>query len=118
VSIFVVALVAGVAFFIFSRKHHFYFGKRKEEDPDTSVAMSQLYDGVKTVKDIQVLERLGGGNFSDVYRGVMQRTIIVALKKLKDMDQFEEFAREAALLHQLDHTNIGMLNGFLYTYNL
>ena len=29
-------------------------------------------DTVKTLKDIDIQERLGGGNFGDVYRGIWQ----------------------------------------------
>lgn len=47
---------------------------------------------------ILVLERLGGGNFGDVYKGIWNGATIVALKRLKTEEQLEEFRREAILL--------------------
>lgn len=45
-----------------------------------------------------VLERLGGGNFGDVYKGLWNSSTIVALKRLKSDAQLEEFRREAVML--------------------
>jgi hypothetical protein len=62
------------------------------------------------LKDIKIYERLGGGNFGIVYRGlwqvqleilqfsIFQDTTPVALKKLKNKEQFTEFIHEAEAL--------------------
>ena len=47
--------------------------------------------------DIVIKERLGGGNFGDVFRGDWNGTA-VALKLLKSEDHFKEFQREAEML--------------------
>lgn len=53
---------------------------------------------IREVQDIEIKERLGGGFFSDVFRGVWEKTTPVALKKLKLASAMEEFLREATLL--------------------
>jgi len=59
------------------------------------------------VDDIIIGERIGGGNFGDVYRGKWQSTVEVALKKLKKQDQVEEFVAETNMLRNLKaHPNI------------
>ncbi len=60
------------------------------------------------IKNVVVLDRLGGGHFGDVYLGVldvrieitltMQGTTRVALKKLKSVDSSDEFHQEVAVL--------------------
>jgi hypothetical protein len=62
------------------------------------------------VHNVQVLEKLGSGNYGDVFKGIsgmfpcMTRigvwngSTIVALKRLKSQEQLEEFRREAVLL--------------------
>ena len=47
--------------------------------------------------NLEVLERLGGGNFGDVYKGIYKGSV-VALKGLKTEEQLEEFRREAVIL--------------------
>ncbi len=47
---------------------------------------------------MQIYERLGGGQFGDVYRGLWQNSIVVALKKLKYKEQSELFEKEANIL--------------------
>jgi hypothetical protein len=41
-----------------------------QEIPKPVPARTNSVFEVKKVKDVEVLERLGGGQFSDVYRGV------------------------------------------------
>lgn len=50
-------------------------------------------------------EKLGGGHFSDVYKGLLQGTTPCVLKKLKRKDDFDDFLNEELILrlHQLHH---------------
>ena len=48
--------------------------------------------------DIEIQHRIGGGNFGEVYRGLWQDTTVVALKKLKGVEQLKEFEAEANTL--------------------
>ena len=93
----------------------------KEEAPSISQvvilqspsASSSVLD-VKKITDIEVLERLGGGQFSDVYRGLWMGTTVVALKQLKKEEQLDEFMKEALILVKLSHKNVLQFYG-IYT---
>jgi len=58
----------------------------------------------KTIDDVKIQERLGGGAFGEVYRGVWQGGD-VALKKLMAEDE-KGFLNEAHVLQKLYHPNV------------
>lgn len=62
------------------------------------------------ISNVIKLNHLGSGNFGEVYKGVWQKepskSVEVALKTLKEEEHFSDFVEEAAMLSQLDHTNI------------
>jgi len=60
---------------------------------------------INSIKEVNIFEKLGSGKFGDVYRGLWLGTQ-VALKKLKDNEQYEEFKSEATVLKSLRHPNI------------
>uniref|UniRef100_A0A1I7Z9F4 Tyrosine-protein kinase n=2 Tax=Steinernema glaseri TaxID=37863 RepID=A0A1I7Z9F4_9BILA len=67
---------------------------------------------------VEVKERIGGGAFGDVHKGILRRvtgeTIDVAIKTLKGAihkKQRTEFTREARLNRKFDHPNIVRLFG-------
>jgi predicted Ser/Thr protein kinase len=49
------------------------------------------------LKEINIIKKLGAGNYGEVYLGDWLGTS-VALKKLKDDNDFQEFQREASTL--------------------
>jgi predicted Ser/Thr protein kinase len=53
--------------------------------------------GELPLQKVTIHERIGGGQFGNVFRGTWQRTE-VALKKLSGADQSTEFAREVSML--------------------
>jgi len=55
-------------------------------------------DTMATVENIEIKERLGGGNFGDVWRGLWNGQTEVALKSLKVEEKLQEFMREAKML--------------------
>ncbi|MEM3062175.1 MAG: protein kinase [Nitrososphaerota archaeon] len=68
------------------------------------------------IQNIEIGNRLGGGNFGDVFKGTWNGTTTVALKKLKSSEHLEEFAKEADVLQSLNHPNIVRFLG-IYTSN-
>ncbi len=71
----------------------------------------------KKMTNIEVLTRIGGGHFGEVYKGLWQGTP-VALKTIKLEDQGEDFQREAELLSQLSHPNIVQVKDTIFELNL
>ena len=71
---------------------------------------------MKQVKDILLQERIGGGNFGVVWKGMMEGTIPVALKQRKSDAQLSSsddnsVLHEATVLNFLNHTNIVLYYG-------
>jgi len=62
------------------------------------------------IDNINVKEKLGAGNFGEVYRGDWEGAE-VALKKLKSAEDYEEFVKEAGVLKNLNHPNVLRLLG-------
>lgn len=69
------------------------------------------FDDIVLIEDITIGEKLGAGNFSEVYKGVwqvrlfigtkayiIQNSAIVALKRLKNAEQAIAFIKEARVL--------------------
>eukprot|EP01118_Nematostelium_gracile_P008547 TRINITY_DN2831_c0_g1_i3.p1 TRINITY_DN2831_c0_g1~~TRINITY_DN2831_c0_g1_i3.p1 ORF type:complete len:664 (-),score=133.62 TRINITY_DN2831_c0_g1_i3:48-2039(-) len=54
---------------------------------------------------IEVKEKLGSGNFGEVYRGIYRENE-VALKTVKDKKGLESFLNESKMLSKLHHSNI------------
>jgi hypothetical protein len=91
--------------------------KRMMIIPTKDVPLTVL--GVPVIEGVTVKHKLGGGNFGEVYllaftslSGYFNRYMgmwngaTVALKKFKDPEHFEEFQKEATLLHKLSHPSI------------
>eukprot|EP01114_Cavostelium_apophysatum_P014779 TRINITY_DN3917_c0_g1_i3.p1 TRINITY_DN3917_c0_g1~~TRINITY_DN3917_c0_g1_i3.p1 ORF type:complete len:629 (-),score=107.73 TRINITY_DN3917_c0_g1_i3:1-1887(-) len=66
---------------------------------------------IPEIKDVTIKERLGGGNFGQVFRGVAWGdTTQVALKKLKK-ENLEDFLSEASILMKIKHPNLLLFLG-------
>jgi hypothetical protein len=66
-----------------------------------SGAIALTVDGTVTLRDLTLREKLGGGNFGEVFRGIWMRNgnpEDVALKRLKSKEQFQEFMDEVHTL--------------------
>jgi len=60
----------------------------------------------KVVTDIVIGNKLGGGYFGDVYKGIWNKTTEVALKTVNDPNMNEEILREIDILEKLAHPNV------------
>jgi serine/threonine protein kinase len=58
------------------------------------------------MKNIQVVEKVASGQYGEVFRGIWNKSIDVALKKLTNQQAMKDFTREAALLEVFQHPNI------------
>lgn len=89
-AVVVVLLIIGIVIFIILR--------RRRQSKDETLAVSVTLDSVQVLKgDIVKGERLGSGNFGDVYKGKWNG-LSVALKSLKNEDDIADFEQEAAVL--------------------
>jgi serine/threonine protein kinase len=76
---------------------------KTESEPESSNSSVPLQPIADNLQDITIEERLGGGNFGDVYRGTWQVTT-VALKKLTH--ETGAIDNEIKVLKGLNHVNI------------
>lgn len=72
--------------------------------PNIERSSSNYYDPI-LLRGIEIKQELGSGKFGEVYLGEWRGTP-VALKKLKNGQDMEEFYREAGILFKLRHPNI------------
>ena len=56
--------------------------------------------------NIVIEEKLGGGEYGEVYRGLWNDTTNIACKSLKQEAQTKEFENEVSILKKLNHVNI------------
>lgn len=69
-------------------------------------------------KDLQIAtknfsEKLGGGSFGSVFKGVLRDSSIVAVKMLQSVNQGEkEFRSEVSTIGSIQHVNLVRLRGF------
>jgi len=89
-------------------------GRVRHHDDSDSNAAEPLVKGLRTadsfspaipeLKNIDVKKRIGEGSFGEVFLGLWNDTK-VALKKLKGLDEFEEFKAETGVLFSVIHPN-------------
>jgi hypothetical protein len=78
---------------------------------------NSITENYTKIDAIEVVIKIGGGNFGEVYYGKWNGTTEVALKQLKANEHFEEFVQEAAMLQSLNHPNIVRFFGIHTTPN-
>ena len=82
------------------------------EKPKKSVVSSKMYSWEIDRKSIQLVKKLGAGQFSDVWMGIWNRTTEVAVKTPKpNSTEASDFLKEAALMKKLRHQNLIQLYG-------
>lgn len=98
-------IVLLIIIFILWRK-----SKHPKEAPKIDLNELEL-SSINKLDNIEIKQRLGGGNFGEVWYGIWNDETPVALKKLKEESHFEEFMKEANTLSTLSHPNIVQLLG-------
>ncbi|KAL0488734.1 hypothetical protein AKO1_015812 [Acrasis kona] len=68
-------------------------------------------DWIIPFESIKFEERISEGSFGVVFKGLLQNTTPVAIKKLKKDDNLDEFESEVLILLQLRHPNILLFMG-------
>ncbi len=68
--------------------------KRYHESEETLLELTEW----QQIRQVGILQRLGGGQFGDVYKGLMEGNTEVALKKLRSNDFSREFQNEVKIL--------------------
>ena len=82
------------------------------EKPKKSVVSSKMYSWEIDRKSIQLVKKIGAGQFSDVWMGIWNRTTEVSVKTPKpDSTEASDFLKEAALMKKLKHQNLIQLYG-------
>eukprot|EP00027_Filamoeba_sp_ATCC50430_P000325 CAMPEP_0168555594 /NCGR_PEP_ID=MMETSP0413-20121227/8422_1 /TAXON_ID=136452 /ORGANISM="Filamoeba nolandi, Strain NC-AS-23-1" /LENGTH=763 /DNA_ID=CAMNT_0008586463 /DNA_START=44 /DNA_END=2335 /DNA_ORIENTATION=- len=90
-----------------NRQHQWQNADKQSEQYTISISMGSIQtDSSIAISNIEIKEKLGGGNFGEVFKGIWNGTTPVALKKLKSREQLQEFAQEAKVLLSLNHPNI------------
>ncbi|KAJ4729928.1 S-receptor-like serine/threonine-protein kinase [Melia azedarach] len=93
-----------------------YFRRRKRATKETEVVEGSLV--AFTYKDLQTAtknfsDKLGGGGFGSVFKGVLPNSSVIAVKKLESLSQGEkQFRTEVSTIGNIQHVNLVRLLGF------
>ena len=77
--------------------------KKSNKNEIVNQSISQA-TGNFMLRDCVIIEKIGGGSFGEVYKGILQGTTEVALKKLIK-EQVDEFINEASILAYVRNTS-------------
>ncbi|KAI3502236.1 hypothetical protein L1887_30268 [Cichorium endivia] len=110
----VVGLVGGVVFILgvilvlIYRKKRKSVGKTRMEGSLVAFVYKDLQIATKNFSD-----KLGGGGFGSVFKGVLRDSSTVAVKKLESISQGEkQFRSEVSTIGTIQHVNLVRLRGF------
>ncbi|KAM0059051.1 putative protein kinase RLK-Pelle-SD-2b family [Helianthus debilis subsp. tardiflorus] len=107
-SIVGVVFVSGLIFLIIYRKKWIWVGKTRTEGSLVVFVYRDLQTATKNFS-----EKLGGGGFGSVFKGVLRDSCIVAIKKLESVSQGEkQFRSEVSTIGTIQHVNLVRLHGF------
>ncbi|KAL8267322.1 hypothetical protein R6Q59_004666 [Mikania micrantha] len=103
-----VLLVLGAVLFIIYRKKRILVGKTTMEGSLVSFVYRDLQIATKNFT-----QKLGGGGFGSVFKGVLSDSSIVAVKKLESISQGDkQFRSEVSTIGTIQHVNLIRLRGF------
>lgn len=100
--------VLGLVVLIIYRKKWMFTGKTIMEGTLIAFVYRDLQIATKKFS-----EKLGGGGFGSVFKGVLSDSTIVAVKKLESVSQGEkQFRSEVSTIGNIQHVNLVRLRGF------
>ncbi|GJY84703.1 G-type lectin S-receptor-like serine/threonine-protein kinase [Tanacetum coccineum] len=100
--------VLGLVVLIIYRKKRMFAGKTTMEGTLIAFAYRDLQIATKNFS-----EKLGGGGFGSVFKGVLSDSTIVAVKKLESVSQGEkQFRSEISTIGNIQHVNLVRFRGF------
>ncbi|KAL7608542.1 hypothetical protein Lser_V15G11212 [Lactuca serriola] len=107
-SIGVAVFVLGLFSLSVYRKKRISVGKTRMEGSLVAFAYRDLKIATKNFSD-----KLGGGGFGSVFKGVLHDSSIVAVKKLESISQGEkQFRSKVSTIGTIQHVNLVRLRGF------
>ncbi|KAI3728800.1 hypothetical protein L6452_17443 [Arctium lappa] len=103
-----VVFVLGLIMLIIYRRKRSLVGKTTMEGLLVAFAYKDLQIATKNFSD-----KLGGGGFGSVFKGVLRDSSVVAVKKLESMSQGEkQFRSEVSTIGTTQHVHLVRLRGF------
>ncbi|PON66948.1 S-receptor-like serine/threonine-protein kinase [Trema orientale] len=102
-------VVLGLIVFLILRRRNRRVGKGKQvEGSLVAFTYRDLQNATKNFSD-----KLGGGGFGSVFKGVLADSTVVAVKKLESVSQGEkQFRTEVSTIGTIQHVNLVRLRGF------
>jgi hypothetical protein len=106
-SVVIVSLF-GLVLFVFLRRRKTVKTGKAVEGSLIAFAYRDLQNATKNFS-----EKLGGGGFGSVFKGVLPDTSVIAVKKLESIIQGEkQFRSEVSTIGTIQHVNLVRLRGF------
>ncbi|XP_076898221.1 G-type lectin S-receptor-like serine/threonine-protein kinase At2g19130 [Bidens hawaiensis] len=103
-----VVFVSGLIFLIIIGKKWIWVGRTRMDGLLVAFSYKDLQKATKNFSD-----KLGGGGFGSVFKGVLRDSSIVAVKKLQSVSQGEkQFRSEVSTIGAIQHVNLVRLRGF------
>ncbi|XP_071692702.1 G-type lectin S-receptor-like serine/threonine-protein kinase At2g19130 [Rutidosis leptorrhynchoides] len=103
-----VVLIVGLFLLIIYKKNRIFVTKTKMEGLLVSFVYRDLQIATKNFT-----EKLGGGGFGSVFKGVLRDSSVVAVKKLESVSQGDkQFRSEVSTIGTIQHVNLVRLRGF------
>ncbi|XP_062106222.1 G-type lectin S-receptor-like serine/threonine-protein kinase At2g19130 [Humulus lupulus] len=104
-----ILVVVGLILFLIFRRRNRTVGKGKQvEGSLVAFGYRDMQNATKNFSD-----KLGGGGFGSVFKGVLADSTVVAVKKLESVSQGEkQFRTEVSTIGTIQHVNLVRLRGF------
>ncbi|XP_065863703.1 G-type lectin S-receptor-like serine/threonine-protein kinase At2g19130 [Euphorbia lathyris] len=104
----VVGILVGIVIYVILRRKRTTLSGKAVEGSLVAFSYRDLQNATKGFS-----QKLGGGGFGYVYKGVLPDTSVIAVKKLESINQGEkQFRTEVSTIGTIQHVNLVRLRGF------